>query len=250
MTGGWVILPVFNEAALLGGVLERVRQACGEGVRILVVDDHSGDASAGIARAAGARVIRHCFNMGYGVSLQTGFKAAMQEGASWVVIMDGDGQHDPASIPALVAPVVRGEADVVVGSRFLGSPDYVMPWPKRIGVLVFRIMARLLADLGVTDPTSGFQAFSRRAAAFCTHDLFPFDFPDTDMLITLKKAGLRVTEVPVLMHNHPQGKTMHAGWVPYYYVFKMFVSILATTLREGHSFLDHKVEDPPVGGAA
>ncbi len=242
MDQGWVVLPVHNEAALLGGVLERVRRTCGKGVRILVVDDHSTDASAEIARQAGARVIRHCFNMGYGVSLQTGFKAAMQGRADWVVIMDGDGQHDPASIPALIAPVVRGEADVVVGSRFLGSPDYRMPWPKRIGVRLFRVMARLLANLRVTDPTSGFQAFSCRAAAFCTHDLFPFDFPDTDLLITLKKAGLRVTEVPVLMHNHPQGKTMHAGWVPYYYVFKMFVSILATTLRESHSYLDQKVE--------
>ncbi len=244
---GWVVLPVHNEERFLGGVLEGIRKVLGDQVVVLVVDDGSTDRSAAEALRAGARVVRHPFNMGYGVSLQTGFKAALRGGASWVVIMDADGQHDPVSLPILLAPVLAGRADVVVGSRFLGSPDYRMPFSKQLGVGLFRLLARLLADVRVTDPTSGFQAYGRRATAFCTHDDFPFDFPDTDLLILLKKAGLKLEEVPVRMHNHPQGKTMHAGLVPYYYVFKMGVSILATMLRESHSYLGRRVEDPRPG---
>ena len=235
---GWIVLPVFNEDKALPGVLADIRRLAPADSVLLVVDDGSTDGSADAARAAGARVVRHGFNMGYGVSLQTGFKAALAEGADWVVIMDGDGQHDPASLDVLLAPVRAGEADVVLGSRFLGSPDYRMPWVKRAGVGVFRLMAEVLAGVRVTDPTSGYQALSRKAMTFCAHDVFPFDFPDTDMLISLSKAGLKVAEVPVLMHNHPEGKTMHSGLVPFYYVFKMVVSILATTFRESHSYLD------------
>lgn len=248
LAGGWVVLPVHNEERLLAGVLDGIRRVLGDGVEILVVDDGSTDRSGAEALRSGARVVRHLFNMGYGVSLQTGFKAALKSGAAWVVIMDADGQHDPASLPALLKPVLEGRADVVVGSRFLGSPDYRMPLSKRLGVGVFRLLARLLADLRMSDPTSGYQAYGRRAAAFCTHDDFPFDFPDTDLLILLKKAGLRLEEVPVLMHNHPQGKTMHSGLVPYYYVFKMAVSILATMLRETHSYLGRRVEESGPGG--
>ena len=245
MTQGWIVLPVHNEEALLPGVLRRIREVMGDRSEILVVDDGSSDRSSEVALAGGARVIRHSVNMGYGVTLQTGFKTATRGGAAWVVIMDGDGQHDPSSLPALTAPVLDGRADVVVGSRFLGSPGYRMPLTKRVGVRLFRLMALALAGLRITDPTSGYQALSRRTVAFCTHDVFPFDFPDTDMLITLRKAGLRVIEVPVLMHNHPDGKTMHSGMVPFYYAFKMVVSILATALRESHSYLGTKVEEEP-----
>lgn len=249
MGRGWIILPVHNEAASLPAVLEGVRAVLGDTVDILVVDDGSKDGSADVARRHGARAVSHLFNMGYGVTLQTGFKLALRGGADWAVIMDADGQHDPISLPVLVAPVLAGTHDVVVGSRFLGSPDYRMPFAKRVGVQVFRMMGRVLAGLVVTDPTSGYQALSRRAVAFCTADVFPFDFPDTDMLITLKKAGLRVGEVPVRMHNHPQGKTMHAGLVPLYYAFKMVVSILAVTFRETHSYLG-VLPERPAGGEA
>ena len=240
---GWIVLPVHNEERFLGSVLSGVRKVLGDQAELLVIDDGSTDRSAQVALEAGARVVRHPFNMGYGVSLQTGFKAALRGGAAWVVIMDADGQHDPASLPALLAPLQSGRADVVVGSRFLGSPDYRMPFSKRLGVSVFRGLARLLADIRISDPTSGYQAYGLRAVAFCTHDDFPFDFPDTDLLILLKKAGFRLEEVPVLMHNHPQGKTMHAGLVPFYYVFKMAVSILATTLRETHSYLGRRADE-------
>ena len=247
MGQGWIVLPVYNEEGAMPRVLEGIRRVMGQDVELLVVDDGSTDRSRALALSAGARVVRHAFNMGYGVSLQTGFKCALRGGADWVVIMDADGQHDPVSLPALLEPILRDESDVVVGSRFLGSPEYRMPGVKRAGVTLFRALARLLAGLRISDPTSGYQALSRRAVTFCTYDDFPFDYPDTDMLITLRKAGLTVSEVPVQMHNHPQGKTMHAGFVPYYYVLKMAVSILATMLRESHAYLERRAPGPGPG---
>ena len=110
---------------------------------------------------AGARVLRHPYNLGYGAAVQTGYKYALAQGATSVVQMDADGQHDPRQIPRLLEPVRRGECDLAIGSRFLAGGSYRMSFGKAIGRGVFRGLARLFG-IDVTDPTSGFQAMNRR----------------------------------------------------------------------------------------
>jgi glycosyltransferase involved in cell wall biosynthesis len=227
--GGLVIVPAYREEATLPRLLAELSRVVPE-LEVVVVDDGSGDGTARVAAAAGARVLRHPFNLGYGAALQTGYKYAMERGADWVVQMDGDGQHLPAEIPALLEPLRRGECDVVVGSRFLAESGYRMGPLRTIGRHLFRVVARV-AGLSVTDPTSGFQALGRRAVELFADDWFPSDYPDVDVLLMASRAGLRVREQPVRMAAESRPSTLHAGWKPLYYVYKMLLSTWAATAR-------------------
>lgn len=135
-----IIIPVFNEQGVIGNVVEQIRAtelACD--CQILVIDDGSTDRSAEEARSAGARVISLIRNLGYGYALRTGYQVAYDEGFDLVVQMDGDGQHSAESIPALMAPVLTGQCDVVIGSRSLSDVHYSMPWARRQGQRFFQL---------------------------------------------------------------------------------------------------------------
>ena len=222
-----IVIPAYNEAATIADLLAELARVAPAYERV-VVDDGSSDRTAALAAAAGARVLRHPYNLGYGAGLQTGYKYALAAGASHVVQMDADGQHLPAEIAALAEPVARGECDVALGSRFLAPSGYEMGAARSLGRDLFRAVARR-AGLSVTDPTSGFQALSPRALALYAGDWFPTDYPDVDVLLAAARAGLRVREVPVKMAAGVRASTLHSGWKPFYYVYKMLLSIWAGT---------------------
>jgi hypothetical protein len=226
-----IIIPAFNEGARIGEVVRRVRETNPD-FDIVVIDDGSRDETAQIAREAGAEVVTHPFNMGYGVAIQTGYKYALAHGYDYLVQIDGDGQHDPAFIPNVLAPVMAGETDFALGSRFLGGDSYEPSAARRIGMAFFRwLVSRIIGTL-ITDSTSGYQAFNREVIRYFTTEVFPCDYPDADMLITLHRAGFRIREVPVRMHANLDGRSMHSGWKPLYYMFKMLLSIFVTLLRK------------------
>jgi len=225
-----LIIPAYNEAGSLGDVLARVAEA-DSGCEVVVVDDGSHDGTGDIAARAGATVLRHPFNLGYGAALQTGYKYALECNAAIVVQMDADGQHDPAEIPALAAGIRSGDYDLVVGSRFLETTGYRMGVIRSIGRKVFSALARL-ADLRVSDPTSGFQGMNRRVLDLYARDFFPTDYPDVDVLLTAFRHGLRVGEQPVRMAEASRASTLHGGLRSVYYVYKMLLSIISATARQ------------------
>lgn len=223
-----VVIPAYNEARRIAQVLAQVRQQVPHDV--LVVDDGSADRTAEEARRAGAIVAVHPVNLGYGAALQTGYRYALRHGYGAVLQLDADGQHDPASIPGLLAALEV--ADVVVGSRFLDGRSYRPPLSRRIGMWLFGGIAALLAGRRITDPTSGFQAISREALEFYVHERYPADYPDADVLAMLVRSGLTLAEVPVHMTAAPGGKSMHAGILkPLYYVFRMSLALALVPLR-------------------
>ncbi|MBI3767376.1 MAG: glycosyltransferase family 2 protein [Deltaproteobacteria bacterium] len=225
-TRALVVIPALNEGSRIARVIDGLRRAAAD-LDVLVVDDGSSDDTATRARAAGARVVSHPFNLGYGAALQTGYKHALRAHYAHLVQMDGDGQHDPADVPRLVAPLRAGAADVVIGSRFMVASGYHMGAARAVGRTFFQ---RLLVACGgprVTDPTSGFQALARAAFTFCCADFYPSDFPDVDVLLLLHRRGLRIVEVPVTMAPNPPGHVpMHAGVRAVYYPYKMLLSTL------------------------
>jgi len=226
------IVPALNEEKQIPAVVAEIKKNA-PAFDVLVIDDGSTDRTAQVARAAGAAVVRHPFNMGYGVALQTAYKYATRRGYDILVQLDGDGQHDPSYIPRLAEQVTSGATDVCVGTRFLENLGYFPPFFRRVGMVVFGYIASRATGRRVTDPTSGYQALSRGAFGFFQSDLFPFDYPDADVLILLHRAGFRVNEIPVRMKPSPTGKSMHGGVLkPMFYVFKMFLSIGVTLLRE------------------
>jgi glycosyltransferase involved in cell wall biosynthesis len=225
-----VLVPAFNESTRISSVLAGVRAALPDAI-ILVVDDGSSDDTAEVARAAGARVARLPFNLGAGVAAQTGYKLAVREHYNCVVQIDADGQHEPADIPALLAVIARDEADVAIGSRFLGGGAYKTGLLRRLGMGLFRLLTWLLTGVHFSDVTSGFRAFSGDVAHFVATEWYPTDYADADVLITLRRAGFRLREVPVRMYPRAGGRSMHAGLRPIYYVFKMLLSVVLAPLR-------------------
>ncbi|MBI5789510.1 MAG: glycosyltransferase family 2 protein [Candidatus Schekmanbacteria bacterium] len=227
-----ILIPAYNEAETLGLLLEKIKDL-EVPVDILVINDCSLDETGLIAAQKGADVLNLPLNLGYGAALQTGYKYALRKGYDYVIQMDGDGQHDPQFIPALMAEIKKGEVDVVIGSRFLVKGSYKVPLLRRWGMVLFGTIASYCTNQKISDPTSGFQAIDREVLNFFVSDVYPVDYPDADVLIMLVKTGFTFKEVPVIMHQHSQQhKSIHSGFLkPLYYIFKMFLSIFVTLLR-------------------
>ena len=236
MSGPTVILiPACNEAERIGPVLDGIR-AHAPGATVVVVDDGSRDGTAWVARERGAVVLSHPFNLGYGAALQTGYHYARRRGASRLVQLDADGQHDPASIPDLLAALDAG-ADLVLGSRFLRPEDTPRTSVlRRSASRMFAWIVTWWTHVEVTDPTSGFQALGERALELLVLDMFPDDYPDADMLITASRAGLRLDEVPARMHERIGGVSMHRGSRAAYYMFKMLLNLALLPVRRPSPF--------------
>jgi len=222
-----LVIPSFNEAPRLPALLARI-EAEKTGLEVVVVDDGSRDATAELAARAGATVLRHPFNLGYGAGLQTGYKYALEVGARCVVQMDADGQHDPSDIRRLLAPLERGECDLVIGSRFLAPTGYEMGFTRTLGRRFFVGLARAFG-IRVTDPTSGFQALGRRVLELYAGDSFPSDYPDVDVLLTAHRHGLAVREISVEMHASQRKSTLHGGLRSVWYVYKMLLAVWAAS---------------------
>jgi glycosyltransferase involved in cell wall biosynthesis len=222
-----LIIPAFNEGKSIQGVVYAVRPFIDGD--IVVIDDGSEDDTAALARAAGAAVIRHPCNLGIGAAVQTGFLYGLSHGYDYVVRQDGDGQHDPAQIPRLLAELSQGNADIVVGSRFLAREGYQSTLVRRLGIFILGIVSRLVGTR-VTDPTSGYWAVNRRALAVLAHS-HPDDYPETEALAFASRAGCRVTEVPVIMYARIAGRSsigaLHSG----FFMLKVVLALLVGRLR-------------------
>ena len=221
-----VLIPAYEESRKIADVVGSVA-ALGVAEEILVVDDGSTDDTAARARAAGASVVSLVENLGYGGALQTGYRYAHARGFDVVVQIDGDGQHDAAHVVDLLRALDEQELDVVLGSRFLeGSRSYAVPRARRAGMAVFRGIIRLVTGQSISDPTTGFQALRAPVVRlFATGESYPTDYPDADVIILLHRFGFRIGEVPVRMFANETGRSMHSGWKPVFYVFKMLLSI-------------------------
>jgi len=225
-----IIIPAYNEEKNIGAVLESIQQKV-PGIPMLVINDGSEDNTESVARSHGANVISLPYNSGYGVALQTGFKYAAKKNVSIVIQMDSDGQHDPKNLKELIKEVKKDTVDVVIGSRYLANNSYKTSFARYLGIFIFGKIASLFCGQKVTDPTSGFQALKGKAIHFAASDHYPPDYPDADFIILMHRHGFKVKEIPVTMHASPDKISMHHGHKTIYYIFKMFLSIFVTVLR-------------------
>ena len=196
----FVVVPAFNEAEAIGAVLAELRAG---GATVVVVDDCSADRTAAVAREAGAIVLRHAVNRGQGAAIQTGIAYALRRGAEIVVTFDADGQHDAGDLDALVAPIRAGRADVVLGSRFLGSNE--VPAARRLLLRMAILFTRVTSGLRLTDTHNGLRAFSRRAAATIDIKLDRMAHA-SELMDQIRRGGLRYAEVPVRVRYTPYAR--------------------------------------------
>ncbi|HEY3334192.1 MAG TPA: glycosyltransferase family 2 protein [Candidatus Limnocylindrales bacterium] len=203
--GVLVCIPAFDEAESLPGVLAEIPPVvAGLPTHVLVIDDGSRDATAATARAAGAQVVTHPVNSGQGAALQTGYLVAERLGVDVVVTLDADGQHDPAEMAALVAPIVEDRADFVVGSRRKGGYEKESA-ARDAGITVYTRLINLLGGTEVTDIANGYRAIraSRLGEISFTED----QFHNPELLLGAARAGLRVLDVPVTIRRRSAGVT-------------------------------------------
>jgi glycosyltransferase involved in cell wall biosynthesis len=224
-----LVIPAYHEVGRIGNVVKQVL-AANLALDVVVVDDGSGDETAAEARRAGAMVVRHPYNLGYGAALHTGYCLAVRRGYERVLQMDADGQHEAGMLPRLLAGLDAG-ADVVLGSRYLEGTPPPSSLARRIGTRLFAWIASRWTGCRITDPTSGFQGLSRRALGAVASDGFPEDYPDTDVLVEHHRRGLRVVEVPVRMHTRMGGVSMHRGLRLAYYGYKMLLTLVLLPVR-------------------
>ena len=195
------IIPAYNEERFIGSVVLKARKYVDT---VMVIDDGSRDLTAEIAQAAGAIVIRHETNRGKGVALNSGFQKARELDAQILVILDGDGQHRPEEIPTVVAPIINGEADIVIGSRYLDRKSRV-PFFRIWGHKAFTSATNWLSGTHLTDSQSGFRAFSKNAIQKINFKSKDFSV-ELEMQFLAKQQDLKLIEVPVVIRYPDQSK--------------------------------------------
>jgi glycosyltransferase involved in cell wall biosynthesis len=227
---GVAIVPALNEEGAIARVIEELRTFDAR-LEIVVVDDGSTDRTADVARAAGARVLRLPFNLGIGGAVQTGFRYALENGFDLAVRVDGDGQHDAAQLGPVIEPVLRGEVDIAVGSRYLSpAGGYRSSVPRRLGIRILAGAASLLTGQRITDPTSGFQALDRKAIALFAAD-YPHDYPEVEALVLLARHRLRLCEVPIEMRPRAGGRSSIRALTSGYYMVKVLLALFVGSFR-------------------
>jgi glycosyltransferase involved in cell wall biosynthesis len=217
------VVPAYNEEATVAEVV-RDLAARASYARVLVVDDGSTDRTAEAAAEAGAEVLRMPFNLGIGGAVQAGFKYALERGYRIAVQVDADGQHDAVWVRRIVAPIVAGRADSVVGARLYGPSDASSTRARRLATLVLSRIVSLLVRQRFTDVTSGFRALGPRALAFAARN-YPADYPEPESLVLMHRAGFTVAEVPIRMRARQGGRSSIRLFGAAYYVLKVLVAV-------------------------
>ena len=190
--GVFIVIPAYNEATTIQGVVKELLRLY---PHVIVVDDGSSDETPYEALSSGATLLRHTINLGQGAALQTGIEYSLSAGARVIVTFDADGQHLASDVVKLVTPILEGQADFVLGSRFLGRAEDI-PFTRWVLLKGGILFTRLVSGISLTDVHNGLRAFSRRAAK--TLDISINRMGHASELIDhMKQSKLSYVEVPV-----------------------------------------------------
>ncbi len=225
------VVPAYNEASAIERVVRGLQEQASS-FDVLVIDDGSTDDTAARAMAAGATVVKLPFNLGIGGAVQAGFVYAAENDYGYMAQVDGDGQHDPCELAKLTGRMSSIPAvDMVSGSRFI-TEDYRYPAPisRRTGIHLFAFALSRILGQPISDPTSGFRLYSRRAIELFARD-YPHDYPEVEAILMVHAHRLRLTEVPVRMNVRETGRSSITKPRSFYYMVKVSLALLAGLMR-------------------
>lgn len=222
-----VTLTALNEARNIGNIIKTITA---NGYQCLLVDDGSSDGTQTIAASLGATVIRHSINLGQGYAVLTSFKAALAEDCDIIIEMDADGQHNPSQIPLFIEKIKKTDADIIVGSRILGSNYERAPFFRKTFLPHFTWIINRLSGYSMTDSMCGFRAFKKKSlgrVANLLDEMLEPQYLAAEMFLRFAKAGLTVEEVPIALKERSSGKS-YKGLVRYGFgVIKAITRVLA-----------------------
>ncbi|MCG0238817.1 MAG: glycosyltransferase family 2 protein [Firmicutes bacterium] len=224
-----IIIPAYNEAGSIGLVLDEIRTYMPT-ADVLVVSDGSTDDTAAIARERGAMVVELPHNLGIGGAMQTGYRYAARHRYQAAVQVDADGQHDVRELPPLLTPVLSGEVDLAIGSRYVTDTGYRGPLSRRIGSWLLAHWVRLMTGQMIHDPTSGFRVAGPRAIALFAEE-YPVDYPEVESLVLLIRRGLTVREWPVRMRPRLAGRSSITPLKSVEYMIKVGLAVWIQRMR-------------------
>jgi glycosyltransferase involved in cell wall biosynthesis len=224
-----VIVPAYNEQASVGQVVREVREVLPE-APVVVIDDCSTDATAALAREAGARVLSLPHHLGLGGAVQAGYKLAYELGCEYVIRVDGDGQHDPRDVPRLFDALRQTGCQMVIGSRFMDGDANHTSLMRQIGVRFFRLVLRPILGKPVHDPTSGFVGVNRAALQVFSSS-FPLEYPEIEALVVLQRRAFQFVEVPCRMRPRLGGKSSITAVKSIYYILHVLLGVFINILK-------------------
>lgn len=226
-----IVVPTYNEEKSLPEIISEIRKDFPEG-DILIVDDGSTDKTAKVAQKSGAYVLSLPFNLGIAGAREVGFKYALENNYDIVVQMDADGQHDPRFIKDLIKPLIENKFDAILGSRFLKQKFKNQTTRARyLGISLLSFILTLLTGKKITDPTSGFSAYKRKAVQFLVQN-YPSDYPEPEIPLLLKRGGFKFKEIPIKVRSRQAGSSSISYKNTLYYLGKVLLGIFITCLRK------------------
>lgn len=219
-----IIIPAYNEQENIERVVANLKTHCPQ-YDYLIVNDCSSDKTLEICSKNNFNHIDLCCNLGIGGGVQSGYIYAYRNGYDCAIQIDGDGQHDPQYISRLVDPIERGEADIVIGSRFIDYEGFQSSGMRRFGINFLSALIKAVCGAKVKDVTSGFRAANREFIEFFSKE-YADDYPEPEAIVATKLNGARILEVPVVMNEREGGTSSISPLKSIYYMIKVSLAIL------------------------
>lgn len=228
-----VIIPAYNEEESIAEVINKLNKDCPK-VDYLVVNDCSKDNTLQILERENACYVNLPLNLGIGGGVQTGYKYAWNNGYDIAIQIDGDGQHDTAYLDKVIKPIYDGQADIVIGSRFINKEGFQSSGMRRFGIRFLSGLIKMCCGTKVHDVTSGFRAVNRQYIKMYAES-YPVDYPEPEAIVKASLAGARIQEVPVIMKERTGGTSSIYAWKSVYYMIKVSLAIILCRISNKRS---------------
>ncbi len=219
-----VIIPAYNEEKNIVNVVENIKKNC-PSVDYVIINDCSKDKTKEVIDKEGFNYVSLPINMGIGGGVQTGYKYAVEHNYDITIQIDGDGQHDPKYIDKLIQPILNGEADMVIGSRFIEKEGFQTSFMRRVGINFLKYLIKICCGVKITDATSGFRATNKKLTKEFSQN-YAQDYPEPEAIIYSILNGYKVKEVPVIMHERQEGESSINMTKSVYYMIKVSLAII------------------------
>ncbi len=225
-----IIIPAFNEESNIEKTVTAIQKNA-QGFDYVIINDCSTDRTKQICAEKGYNVVNLPINLGIGGAVQTGYKYALERDYDVAVQVDGDGQHDPEFLNEMADYLMENELDMVIGSRFIEKEGFQSSKLRRVGIVFFSKLIKLLTGTLITDPTSGLRMIGRNTMALFAAD-YPRDYPEPESVVAVIRRNMKVKEIPVVMKERQGGVSSISLKKSVYYMIKVTLAILIERIRK------------------